>query len=704
MAEGLSVLFVDDDQAILDAARRLLHKSPHKILTASSARSGLDILQDKQVDVVFSDQSMAEMDGIEFLSTVRQRWPEIIRIMVTGDGSTAVARDALERVAVFRFLNKPWDGTEVWKLLDQAAVEKDLRHRSIDPEPKPQSTFTLKMIDQLKSKLIEEGLVSQKELAHAQLVAGSSADGLGNLLVRMNMVDEEPLLDFISKHLDIPRAKLDDEEIDPAVMRSIPRELAERYRMLPLRRRRNRIVVALVDPLDLIACADIRAFLDGEIEPLICSEAELLLALDQHLGPREAEAGDATALSIESQTSVDEDRVEPLEDGNALDPAEDRALISLVDSIIARAVSEGASDIHLNPEKDRLRLRYRVDGVLSERKSLPKDLCPPMVSRLKIMSGLDISLHWIPQDGRIRISADGRDVELRISTYPTVDGESVVLRVLDKSQSLVETNQLGFSQRDCKCFDRIIRKSDGMFLVTGPTGSGKTTTLYSGIAALDALSKNIITIEQPVEYELRNINQGQIQPKRGFGFADALRSILRHDPDVILVGEIRDPETAQTAFRAAMTGHLVLSTLHTKSAVGAITRLTDLGSEPFIIASSLVGVLSQRLVRKICESCREDYRPSHDLLDEMGVEKDPSARFSRGRGCEECDDTGYRGRVGLFELLVIDPGIRDLIAGRRPEVEILRAGIKGGMKLLLQDGIDKARAGITTLEEVFRVV
>ncbi|MCP4546874.1 MAG: type II/IV secretion system protein [bacterium] len=383
----------------------------------------------------------------------------------------------------------------------------------------------------------------------------------------------------------------------------------------------------------------------------------------------------------------------------------DRAIQDMAIAIIEKAIAIEASDIHINPEKDRTRLRYRRDGVLHEQEPLDRAKFAPLASCLKIMASLDIAQRWIPQDGRIRLEYGDRHIELRVSTYPTIDGESIVMRILDKDTTLPDTGDLGLSERDMREFNKVINRSGGIFLVTGPTGSGKTTTLYSAINSLDSHHKHIVTIEEPVECELKDINQGEIKEKRGFGFAQALRALLRHDPDIILVGEIRDGETAETAFRAANTGHLVLSTLHTNSAVSAVTRLKDLGVESFLVGSSLLASLGQRLVRKICPDCIQEVQPrQRDLesVEHLGVKATDT--FFAGKGCTKCHNTGYKGRIGIFELFALDDEMRDMISHNLAEKDLLEYARRGGMTTLLEDGLTKARAGLTSLLEVARVL
>ncbi|RMD85832.1 MAG: type II/IV secretion system protein, partial [Calditrichaeota bacterium] len=378
-------------------------------------------------------------------------------------------------------------------------------------------------------------------------------------------------------------------------------------------------------------------------------------------------------------------------------------VVKLVNLIIAQAILDKASDIHIEPEEKSLRVRYRIDGILHEAFNPPKHLQAAIISRIKILSDLDIAESRVPQDGRFQVSLNGREVDLRVSTLPTVHGENVVLRILDKSSLMIDLEELGFSEDSLKQFKSLLASSYGIILVSGPTGSGKTTTLYSALQSINTPDKNIVTIEDPVEYRLKMIRQSQVNVKAGLTFASGLRAILRQDPDIVMVGEIRDSETAKIAVEAALTGHLVLSTIHTNDAPGGLTRLTEMGVEPFLTASATVGVVAQRLVRRICENCKEPYKPSPAILEELGISQEKERRFYRGVGCEECKNTGYKGRMGIYEIMSMDETLRELTLKQASSDQIKKVAIQHGMRTLRQDGLFKAIQGITTLEEVIRV-
>jgi len=381
--------------------------------------------------------------------------------------------------------------------------------------------------------------------------------------------------------------------------------------------------------------------------------------------------------------------------------AEDAPIVKLVSLIIMQAVKDKASDVHIEPAEDKVLVRYRIDGILHEVQQIPKHLQSALASRVKVMARMDIAETRNPQDGRIQLKMENKDLDLRVSSFPTINGENLVLRILDKSSVLMGLAELGFAGKDLKNFDKLIRRPNGIILVTGPTGSGKTTTLYAALSTINSIEKNIITIEDPVEYEIPLIRQTQVNPKAGLTFANGLRSILRQDPDIIMVGEIRDKETAEIAIQASLTGHLVFSTLHTNDAPGALTRLIDMGIEPFLIASSITGILAQRLVRVICPKCKEKYTPSDEVIHDLGLKE--KVELYRGKGCMHCKETGFSGRVGIFELLLMNETIKNMVTAKASSGDIKKNALASGMTTLYEDGIEKIKNGVTTAEEMLRV-
>ncbi len=555
----------------------------------------------------------------------------------------------------------------------------------------------------LGESLVQEGILTAEQLKAAQVQEKQSGQHLRKVLVRMNLIAEEDLVTFLSIKLAIPHIELGNYLIDNSVIDLIPEDLARKHELVPVLKIGNRLTCAMVDPWNIFALDELRLKTKLIIEPAVATETEIRKALDQYYG--------AKGTIEDIIKSIDQQKLggiagKELDLKELQDAVKEPVVIKLVNLIILKAIREGASDIHLEPESQSLKLRFRVDGILHEEPSPPKYLQSFLLSRVKILANLDIAERRIPQDGRFSIKIENREIDIRVSSVPTIHGENVVLRLLDATNAVLKLTEMGFSQEMFERYQKVVMRPQGILLVTGPTGSGKTTTLYGSLDKINTVEKNIITIEDPVEYRLTGIRQIQVNPKVNLTFANGLRSILRQDPDVIMVGEIRDFDTAEIAIHAAMTGHLVFSTLHTNDAAGAVTRLVDLGVEPFLVASSLSGVLAQRLVRKICADCKEETTPSHEVLKDIGLEpagKDSKLKFYHGKGCAHCLNSGYKGRIGIFEFLVPDEKIRNLIVSKVPLDELKKAARAGGMANLKDDGIRKISEGLTTIEEVLRV-
>ncbi|HHW13837.1 MAG TPA: type II secretion system ATPase GspE [Firmicutes bacterium] len=486
-------------------------------------------------------------------------------------------------------------------------------------------------------------------------------------------------------------------EIPEELRRRVPAEIALRYRILPLAWQDGALVVGMADPFNLMLLDELTVLLGCRVKGTAIPPAQLDGLVDRYYG-----AGAQTVAGVLAGLGGDEEQEEPAEGGEEL--AHQAPVVKLVNSIIAEALRRQASDVHLEPFEGQVRLRYRIDGVLHEETPPPRRLWSGVVSRIKVMAGLNIAERRLPQDGRFRLRLAGREVDVRVSTVPTVHGESVVLRLLDRASLLLTLSELGFSPEVQEAFQRLIALPHGLLLVTGPTGSGKTTTLYAALSAINTPEKKIITIEDPVEYQLPGVNQLQVKEKIGFTFARGLRHILRQDPDIVLVGEIRDPETARMAVQAALTGHLVFATLHTNDAAGAVTRLLDMGVEPYLVASTVRGLLAQRLVRVLCAECKTAYAPTPEERDALVAEgAGPVGRLYRPGGCPACDGTGYRGRTALYELMEVTPEISQLILTRPASRDVLALALRQGLVTLRQDGLRKAAAGVTSLAEVWRV-
>lgn len=552
--------------------------------------------------------------------------------------------------------------------------------------------------------LVEGGIITLEQLARALEEQRHTGEEIGTILVKLGYATKEEVLNCLSEQLGIPYIELGDYSIDPEAISLVPSSLVHKHKAIPVFKIGDVLTLAMTDPRDITVIDEFRRATDLEIEPAIASEADIRQAIEQYYGPSTPLVSsdiDEVIQKIEEEKPREEVDKGP-EDLREI--AEEAPIVKLVNLIISQAIRDRASDIHIEPEEDCLRVRYRIDGILHEAFSPPKHLQAAITSRIKILAEMDIAKSRTPQDGRFKIKFEDREVDIRVSTLPTAYGENIVLRILDKSSVLINLEELGFADSSLRTFRNMLSSAYGIIFVTGPTGSGKTTTLYAALNSINSVEKNIITIEDPIEYRLRLIRQSQVNPKAGLSFARGLRAILRQDPDVIMVGEIRDSETANIAIQAALTGHLVLTTLHTNDAPGALTRLREMGVEPFLIASATVGVIAQRLVRKICPQCKVEYKPSNGLLKELQLTSaKEKLSFYKGKGCRACKNTGYRGRTGIYEIMPMDDDIRELTLSGASSDVIKTQAIKNGMITLRQDGLLKALKGITTLEEVLRV-
>jgi type IV pilus assembly protein PilB len=548
--------------------------------------------------------------------------------------------------------------------------------------------------------LVERGRISPEKLTDVLRRQRETSKPLGQILIQEGVLTEKDLSDALGEQLGIPHVWLRKGLVDPRIVHVLPKKKALRLQVIPMFRVNNVLTLGVTDPLAYFVFDEVSKITNLEVQPVVCRADDIENAINECY--REEVNID------EVMTSLDENAIEVLqvkterEISELAEMADGSPVINLTNSILLRTIRDGASDIHIEPQRGRFRTRARIDGVLYELMSPSIELHPAVVSRLKVMANLDIAERRIPQDGRIQVNVDGRIVDLRFSSMPGIHGEKVVLRILDKSQCILDINKLGFEGTVLEVFKSLIRRPYGLVLVCGPTGSGKTTTLYSAINMLNSPEKNIITIEDPVEYELDNVSQTQVQDGIGFTFARFLKHGLRQDPDIILVGEIRERETAEIAIQASLTGHLVLSTLHTNDSTSAITRLLEMGVEPYLISSSLLACLAQRLVRTICPECGTHYFAPKRELKELGIDEDKKIRLSRGKGCPACYDSGFKGRTGIYELLKMDEGLRSLIL-QNPSLDTLREHLRGkGHRTLQELGYEKVLAGDTSIEEIRR--
>ena len=559
--------------------------------------------------------------------------------------------------------------------------------------------------------LVAEGLVKQEELQRALAEQKGTTEKLGSVLVRLKLVNEEQLTGFLSRQYGIPSITLSQLDIDPGILRLVPPQIARKYEVLPVKRAANTLTLAMADPTNVFALDDVSFMTNLQVLPVVASQAAIRRAIERNYENQGAAITDVLTELAEDQASnvevVDDDE----DSGGKVDvfelkeSADEAPVVKLVNMVLVDAIQKGASDIHWEPYEKVFRIRFRIDSVLHEMLTPPKRLESAIVSRLKIMSSLDIAERRVPQDGRIKLRYHTREIDFRVSILPTIFGEKAVLRILDKDALQLDLTKLGFDPGALETFEKVIRQPYGMILITGPTGSGKTTTLYSAIHTINSPEHNIMTAEDPVEYNLKGVNQVQINDGIGRTFASALRAFLRQDPDVILVGETRDLETAQISIRAALTGHLVFSTLHTNDSPSTVARLIDMGIPPFLVASSLLLVMAQRLGRKVCKDCKEPYEVDEDSLLPYGHVLTGVGRtqFYKGRGCATCSFTGMKGRVAIYEVMPVSQEIRNLILKNAPVTDIRAMAQAQGMKTLRQAGLLKVLAGATTVDEVLRV-
>jgi type IV pilus assembly protein PilB len=556
----------------------------------------------------------------------------------------------------------------------------------------------------LGDMLVKATLITKDQLQKALQQQESSGGRIGSNLVKLGFISEDDITSFLSRQYGVPSINLSHFEIDPNVIKLIPSEIAQKHQVIPINRTGNVLTVAMADPSNIFAIDDIKFMTGFKVEPVVAAETSIKNAINKHY--------DSTGMVEDIMKNFDDKDIEALKEGEDAvnvaelgQAAEDAPVVKLVNLILTDAIKKGASDIHIEPYEKSFRVRYRIDGVLYEVMQPPTRLKAAITSRVKIMAQLDIAERRLPQDGRIKIKMGGREMDYRVSTLPTLFGEKVVLRLLDKGNLQLDMTKLGFEANALTDFESGILMPYGMVLVTGPTGSGKTTTLYSALNRLNTTETNIMTAEDPVEFNLPGINQVQMKAEIGLNFAAALRSFLRQDPDIIMVGEIRDYETAEIAIKAALTGHLVLSTLHTNDAPSTISRLLNMGVEPFLVAASTNVIVAQRLARRVCQQCKEPTPVPPQVLVNLGFAPEDAKTIVpvKGKGCMTCSETGYKGRVALYEVLVIRENIKEGILQGASVIELRELGRKNGMKTLREAGMQKLREGMTSLEEIMRV-
>ncbi len=547
----------------------------------------------------------------------------------------------------------------------------------------------------LGDMLVEVGLLSTEQLMKALEKQKIENKKLGKILLELGLIEERDLFEVLQMQFSVPFFDLNTNTIDPKVPKLISKKLAEHHRILPVKFENSTIYLAMSDPLDIIAIDDVKMATGLSVKTFVAADKDIERAIHKYYDA--TDEAKAAAKKFAEENEIEEDVLSETAD------VTNSPIVRLVNTVILQAVRSKASDIHIEPFEHYLRIRFRIDGVLKELMSPDKAAHSGIVTRIKIIAGLNISERRIPQDGRIEQVIDGLPIDMRVSILPTVYGEKIVIRILDRSGALLSREQLGFSKYNMERLDRILKSPEGIFLMTGPTGSGKTTTLYTLLKEFNSIDTNIITVEDPVEYRLDGINQVQVNDKAGLTFASGLRSILRQDPDIVMVGEIRDTETAQIAIRAAITGHLVFSTLHTNDTASTLARLVDMGVETFMVSTSVKGVVAQRLVRRVCKKCALDYVATEEEKNALGVNPSEKLILKRGKGCNGCSGTGYSGRCGIHEVLVVDDNIKSMMSKNTNTNELQKAAIAGGMKTLNESCRELVLQGVTTVEELIRV-
>jgi type II secretory ATPase GspE/PulE/Tfp pilus assembly ATPase PilB-like protein/DNA-binding response OmpR family regulator len=711
------LLLVDDEPGILAALRRVFQRENYQLHFARNGVEALKILASQNIHLIISDFMMPEMNGSELLAQVRERWPDSIRIMLTGHANTEAVMGSIRDGAVYRFILKPWNDDDlrltIALALEQYALQQ--RNRALEQQNQKQhrdletlAKLSVTNRSQLAILLHKKGLLNAQQIQQLHKEMQVHKTPVLRQLMQHDWIESQKIHELLRKDLMFEEIDLREFEVDPALLSLIPQSVCMRQLVLPLRVLDKRLRLAMADPLDQ-GLIDELGFMTGlSIHPLMCDLQQMQAKLGELFGESERLEDIATVVGSSDpyegiEIVLDDDSgVESLE--QLLGSSEEPPTIRLVNAIILEALRLRASDIHIHPRTKHVVVRYRIDGVLQDKIQVPSALLMPLVSRIKVMAELDITERRRPQDGRITVKTPMRIVDLRISTLPTINGEKIVMRVLERQSAAQSLEDLGLSPHNLRRLLHVVNKPQGIILATGPTGSGKTTTLFALLQHEASSEKNYVTIEDPVEFHVDLAGQVPVRERIGLSFASVLRAILRQDPDVILLGEIRDEETADVAFHAALTGHLVFSTLHTNSAAATIARLFDLGLKPYVLASALEAIIAQRLVRRICPNCKEPTRPSEERLRSLGVEfLAPDMQFFQGKGCNQCNQ-GYRGRVGIHEVLTMSDRLRDAISQGVGAMQLQTIAREQGMTTLLDDARDKIHQGLTTIDEVLRLL
>ena len=712
------LLLVDDELGVTKALTRVFRQENYEVVTAANGEEGLQRLAEATTHLVVSDYMMPGMNGAQFLRAVKERSPDTIRIMLTGHADTGAVMGAVNDGAVYKFILKPWNDDDLRVTVGLALEQFDLvqKNRALKKENEQKSReisalsrLSVTNRSQLGIMLHKKNLLTSAQLQELVRLQEQKKEPLVKLLIDKDWIPEHAIRDILKKDLLIEEVQLAEFRPDAALADLIPHAFCERQLVVPLRLDGRKLTLAMADPLDAGLIDDVRFTAGLELKVVMAGAGAIQAKIAELYGDRAVDFKDLETLVASAdpyegiEIVIEDDQAVSLEE--LLHGTEEPPAIRLANSVIIEAIRLGASDIHIQPRTKSVVVRYRIDGVLADKIHIPHQLHQSLVSRLKIMAELDISERRRPQDGRITVKTPLRIVDLRVSTLPTINGEKIVMRILDRNSAVLDLAALGFAAVDLPKIADMVARPQGIILATGPTGSGKTTTLYSLLQHDATPEKNYVTIEDPVEYYLDMAGQVLVREKIGLTFPLILRSILRQDPDVVLLGEIRDFETAEVAFHAALTGHQVFSTLHTNSAVATIARLFDLGLKPYVVATALEGIVAQRLVRRVCPACRQETAVDAKLRSRLGTAfASPELRAFKGAGCTKCNGSGYSRRVGLYEVLTPDDEWRDRIGSGASVLDIGRLARQSGMRLLAEDAAAKVNAGETTLEEVLRVL
>ncbi|GAB2883421.1 ATPase, T2SS/T4P/T4SS family [Uliginosibacterium flavum] len=712
------LLLVDDEPNVLKALTRVFRRENYAIVTADNADEALLRLTEATTHLIISDYMMPGMSGTQLLQEVKKRSPETLRILLTGHADTHAVMGAINEGAVYKFILKPWNDDDLRITVALALEQFDLMQRnralSADNSRKSKEISALSRLaathrSRLGITLHKKNLLNTAQLQELTLQQERRKESFISLLIQKDWVPEARIRALLREDLLIEEVQLAEFRIDAAMAELIPHSFCEHQLLIPLKLEGKRLTLAMADPLDEGLIDEVRFTAGLDVNVVSADIASIRLKLSELFGGAELLDFKELETLVSSpdpyegiEVVIEDDDAAPLED--LLRSTEAPPAIRLANAIILEAIRLGASDIHIQPRTKSVVVRYRIDGVLADKIQIPLHLHPSLISRLKIMSELDISERRRPQDGRITVKTPMRMVDLRISTLPTINGEKIVMRILDRNSAVHDLSALDFSPSDTQKVENMIAQPQGIILATGPTGSGKTTTLYSLLQHDATPGKNYVTIEDPVEYYLDMAGQVLVREKIGLNFPTVLRAMLRQDPDVILLGEIRDFETAEVAFHAALTGHLVYSTLHTNSAVATIARLFDLGLKPYVVATALEGIIAQRLVRRVCPDCAEQAAPDPQIIKKLGPSFAPITKITRGRGCGTCSGSGYRGRIALYEVLTPDDALRDRIGSGASVLDIRRDLRAAGQRSITEHAAERVSAGVTTPEEILRVL